>query len=93
MPACGPYTRPAGTAIVQYSVSAGLSSAIAEFLGSAAPAVSRIAIEFPGGKTVVRPVTVAGQKYWAFAAAAYKSVHWTAYNATGQVVGTGTGQS
>lgn len=61
MPACGPYTRPAGTAIVQYSVSAGLSSAIAEFLGSAAPAVSRIAIEFPGGKTVVRPVTVAGR--------------------------------
>ena len=92
-PGCEPYSRPAGTAIVQYFVLGGLSGAIAVFFGSAAPAVSRIAIEFPGGKTVARPVTVAGQKYWAFAAAAYKSVHWTAYNAAGQVVGAGTGQS
>jgi hypothetical protein len=90
---CEPYTRPAGTAIVQYTVYGGLSSSFAVFFGSAAPAVSRIAIEFPGGQTVARPVTVAGQKYWAFAAAAYKSVHWTAYNAAGQVVGTGTDQS
>jgi hypothetical protein len=93
MPMCQPYHRPAGTAIVQYSVLGGLSGAIAVFFGSAAPAVSRIAIAFPDGKTVARPVTVAGQKYWAFAAEAYKSVHWTAYNAAGQVVGTGTGQS
>jgi hypothetical protein len=92
-PGCEPYSRPAGTAIVQYTVYGGLSSAFAVFFGSAAPAVSRIAIEFPGGQTVARPVTVAGQKYWAFAAAAYKSVHWTAYNAAGQVVGAGTGQS
>ena len=92
-PGCEPYSRPGGTAIVQYTVYGGLSSAFAVFFGSAAPAVSRIAIEFPGGQTVARPVTVAGQKYWAFAAAAYKSVHWTAYNAAGQVVGAGTGQS
>jgi hypothetical protein len=92
-PGCEPYSRPAGTAIVQYVVFGGLSSAFAVFFGSAAPAVSRIAIEFPGGQTVARPVTVAGQKYWAFAAVAYKSVHWTAYNAAGQVVGAGTGQS
>jgi hypothetical protein len=90
---CEPYSRPAGTAIVQYTVYGGLSSAFAVFFGLAAPAVSRIAIEFPGGKTVARPVTVAGQKYWAFAAAPYKIVHWTAYNAAGRVVGTGTGQS
>jgi hypothetical protein len=92
-PPCAPYNRPAGTAIVQYTVYGGLSSAFAVFFGSAAPAVSRIAVEFPGGQTVARPVTVAGQKYWAFAAVAYKVVHWTAYNAAGQVVGTGTGQS
>jgi hypothetical protein len=92
-PGCEPYSRPAGTAIVQYTIYGGLSSAFAVFFGSAVPAVSRIAIEFPGGKTVARPVTVAGQKYWAFAAAAYKSVHWTAYNAAGQVVGAGAGQS
>ena len=92
-PGCEPYSRPAGTAIVQYTVYGGLSSSFAVFFGSAAPAVSRIAVEFPDGKTVARPVTVAGQKYWAFAAEAYKSVHWTAYNAAGQVVGAGTGQS
>jgi hypothetical protein len=45
-PGCEPYSRPAGTAIVQYTVYGGLSSAFAVFFGSAAPAVSRIAIEF-----------------------------------------------
>ena len=51
-PPCAPYNRPAGTAIVQYTVYGGLSSAFAVFFGSAAPAVSRIAVEFPGGQTV-----------------------------------------
>jgi hypothetical protein len=90
---CQPYSRPAGTAIVTYWVLGGLSGAIAVFFGSAAPAVSRIVVEFPGGQTVARPVTLAGHRYWTCAAAAYKVVHWTAYNAAGQVVGTGSDQS
>jgi hypothetical protein len=89
-PGCEPFSRPGGTAIVQYTVFGGLSGAIAVFFGTAAPIVSRIAIQFPDGQTTARPVTVSGQKYWAFAAEAYKTVHWTAYNAAGQVVGTGT---
>jgi hypothetical protein len=40
----------------------------------------------------VRPVTVGGQKFFAFATAGKRSaMRWTAYNEAGNVVGTGTG--
>jgi hypothetical protein len=60
--------------------------------GTASAAVTRVVAYPPGGASVqTRPVTVGGQKFFAFPLAhADKAVRWKAYDSAGNVVASGT---
>jgi len=60
--------------------------------GSAAPGVARLRVTLSNGKSVqVTPVAVGNERLYAFwVGAGVSPTGWTAYDAAGQVVGTGT---
>ena len=60
--------------------------------GTASAAVTRVVAYPPGGASVqTRPVTVGGQKFFAFPLThADKAVRWKAYDSAGNVVASGT---
>jgi hypothetical protein len=58
-------------------------------IGAATPGVTRIVVSLPGGKTeAVRLVRLDGFTFWGFGYP--EVVHWTAYDAAGKAVATGT---
>jgi hypothetical protein len=60
-------------------------------VGSAAPGVALVRVTLSNGQTVaVRPVSIGNERLFAFALGkGVTAVRWTAYNAAGQVTGTG----
>jgi hypothetical protein len=76
-------------------VSASMSGATAQlYVRVAEPSVVRVRVREPNGTTfAVRPVTIGGQKFFAFAAATTVkpgSFSWVAYDAAGHQVASGT---
>jgi hypothetical protein len=83
---CSPEGIPPGTSVMGFA-SAGSQGVIT---GSAAPDVARLVFNLPGGKTAqALPVTVGGQKFFAVATPR-GGLRWTAYDAAGKVVATGS---
>lgn len=86
---CVPIARLATTAVLgDWNVTAPDSLVF----GSAAPGVALVRVTFHGGATVTaRPVRVGNEDLFAVAIAGYgEVVRWTAYDASGKQVGTGT---
>jgi hypothetical protein len=85
---CMAPTAGLGTSVLGWSV----GEKIEVGYGTAAAAVTRLVLHRPDGSSVeVRPVTVGGQKLFAFAMkSGPHKLTWTAYNASGGVLTSGT---